>query len=537
MNRLRKIMTFITTLFMCMGMMNVNAYAANADKDSGKGGEGTLTITEAHKDQTYELFRVFEAVVNANDNAKVSYKPLAGKTIPTNDYFKVENGYIIVQDAAKDTKDPNALSAGAIAWLNTNHETIGEKVTEVVPTEDESDQKVTGLPFGYYFVTTTTGTGISVDTTNKDAVVLDKNPGTSIDKSITGVTDGSVDDTTKEKALAQVGTTVDYEVRIPIAQNAKSYLFTDVMTDGLTYIVGSIEVYVVEHDAVVPSGATALVAGTDAANKYGTLTEAANATGTDADIKIVFNDAMLAANNGKDIVLKYQATVNANAVIANASNPNTATIHWGHETDALKDSDDAEVYSAKLTVKKVDGTDVALEGAGFKLKNSAGKWYKNTAGIVSWVDAEADGTEIKPVKGTQPNPAYDSAAAAAAAAAGEEYGIPETIPGDDAVASFTGIADGTYTLVETTVPNGYNKASDTEVTIKPASKNNLTTEIALTSTVTNNQGTELPSTGGIGTTIFYIVGGIMVAGAVVFLLTKRRMAGNEQKLRTRNKPQ
>ena len=516
-----KMMALALAMVMVLAM-SVTVFAANADKDSGKGGQGSLTITAAHKDQTYELYRVFEAVVNATDNTKVSYKPIEGKTIPTNDFFKVENGYIIVQDAAKDANDANALSAGAVAWLTANYATIGEKVTDVTPTE-EGNQKVTKLPYGYYYVTTTTGTAISVDTTNKDATVEDKNPGTSIDKTITGVADGSVT-ADKNKALAQVGTTVNYEVRIPIANNAKTYKFTDVMTDGLTYKAGSMKVYVVEKDAAVAENATGnLDAGTDAATKYGTLTEAAGATGTNADVTIAFNDAMLAANNGKDIVLHYQATVNGNAVVASGSNPNTATIHWGHETDTLKDEDDAEVYSAKVTVKKVDGNSAALEGAGFKLKNSENKWYKNTDGIVSWVDAEANGTEIFPVKGT-PNPAYDADAAAAAADAGEEYDVPETI--EDAVASFDGLKDGTYTLVETTVPDGYNKAADTNVTIKPATTNNLTTELTVESTVTNNQGTELPSTGGIGTTIFYIVGAILVLGAGVLLVTRRKMNAN-----------
>ncbi|MBR2756415.1 MAG: hypothetical protein IKD64_11530, partial [Lachnospiraceae bacterium] len=169
MKTMKKMVALLIAMVMVFAMA-IPAMAANADKDSGKNGPGSLTITAAHKDQTYELYRVFEAVVNETDNTKVSYKPLAGKTIPTNDYFKVENGYIIVQDAAKDASDDTALSAAAVAWLTANYATIGEKVTDVTPTE-EGDQKVTKLPYGYYFVTTTTGTAVSVDTTNKDAVV------------------------------------------------------------------------------------------------------------------------------------------------------------------------------------------------------------------------------------------------------------------------------------------------------------------------------------------------------------------------------
>ena len=523
MKKFSKILSVALLVALVLSLGVASAFAANADVDSGKGGQGSVTITDVHKDQTYALYRIFEAVVNETDNTKVSYKPLQGKSIPENSYFEVVNGYIIVQDAAKDANDESKLSPGAVAWLTANYATIGEEVIEVVPSEEGGSQKVTGLPFGYYYISTTTGTAVSVDTTHTDATVADKNPGTSIDKTITGVADGSVT-ADKDNALAQVGTTVNYEVRIPIAANAKTYKFTDVMTDGLTYVAGSMKVYVVEKDAAVAADATGdLGVGTDAATKYGTLTEAAGATGTNPDVTIEFNDAMLAANNGKDIVLHYQATVNSNAVIAGEGNPNTATIHWGHETDTLKDWDDAKVYSAQVIVKKVDGDGNALEGAGFKLKNNAGKWYKIDGGVVTWVDSEAAGDEIFPAKtGEKDNPAYDPEAAAAATAAGKEYNIPAKI--NEAVAYFSGLADGKYTLVETTVPTGFNKADDKEIEIKSAETNNLTTELTVESTVTNNSGTVLPSTGGIGTTIFYVVGGVLVLAAIILLVTKKRMS-------------
>ena len=128
---------------------------------------------------------------------------------------------------------------------------------------------------------------------------------------------------------------------------------------------------------------------------------------------------------------------------------------------------------------------------------------------------------IKPVKGTQANPDYDADAAAAAAEAGTEYDVPETISGTTAVASFTGLVNGTYTLVETTVPTGYNKAADSTVTIADTDFN---ANVSASATVVNNQGTELPSTGGIGTTIFYVVGSILVVAAGVLLITKKRMS-------------
>jgi fimbrial isopeptide formation D2 family protein/LPXTG-motif cell wall-anchored protein len=120
--------------------------------------------------------------------------------------------------------------------------------------------------------------------------------------------------------------------------------------------------------------------------------------------------------------------------------------------------------------------------------------------------------------------------------------------GYDGIASFVGLGAGEYTIKETVTPNGYNTMADMTVFVEFALDKDGkavwtlkdkagtdgtaigsydTTDGTLTLEIENNKGTALPSTGGIGTTIFYIVGGIMVAGAVVFLLTKRRIASNE----------
>ena len=89
---------------------------------------------------------------------------------------------------------------------------------------------------------------------------------------------------------------------------------------------------------------------------------------------------------------------------------------------------------------------------------------------------------------------------------------------------FEGLANGTYTLVESTVPDGYNKLADTTVTI--ADSDVTLTNLSQAITVVNKAGSELPSTGGIGTTIFYVIGAILVLGAGVLLVTRRRMNVN-----------
>lgn len=459
--------------------------------------DGTITVTETHKGQKYELYQLFDATTVAGRTADqedgISYKLMSGKTdfkatvdgseVDGAQWFKLDEGgnVVIKDDAAKALiTDRNADFA---AWAKA----YGAKNSNVITAaSDGAEVKWTDLAEGYYFITTTTGSLVTIDSIKPNAEVEDKNPGTDLDKKITGAS--SLDEAGK-KAIAQVGKDVDYESRIPIKDGAYNYKFTDTMTKGLTLKADTVKVYVVESGADVAEGAT------DVNAACGTVTAANQTDDTKADITVVFDDAWLKANWGKDIVIQYTATVNKDAIVAVAGNPNTARIEYGNVDNPLTDEKTADVYSAKVTIKKVDGDGKALEGAGFKLKNSEGKWYKNTDGIVSWVATEAEGTEVFPVKGD----------------------------GDDAVASFDGVPDGTYTIVETTVPDGYNKAADQEVTIKPASTSNMTTELDVEAEVENKSGAVLPSTGGIGTVIFYVLGSVLVLGAVIALVTRRKM--------------
>ena len=141
----------------------------------------------------------------------------------------------------------------------------------------------------------------------------------------------------------------------------------------------------------------------------------------------------------------------------------------------------------------------------FVIKNSEGKYYKLTTtttgegdatvttNAVSWVDSIDQATEY-------------------------------TSDAQGAVPAFTGLANGTYTLVEKTVPAGYNKAADQNFTV--AENDYTATNLEQTATAINTAGSVLPSTGGIGTTIFYIIGAILVIGAGVVLVTRRRMNAN-----------
>ena len=190
-------------------------------------------------------------------------------------------------------------------------------------------------------------------------------------------------------------------------------------------------------------------------------------------------------------MIKYTATVNSDALTVDPAN-NTAYLSYGHEDgENHTPTVVTEVYNAKFDVLKNDDKGQPLAGAGFVLKNKDNKYYKIENGVVSWVDSIDDATE-------------------------------KFSGNDGKVPAFTGLANGTYTLVEKTVPDGYNGAADQTFTI--AEHDYTTANLEQKATVVNKEGAVLPSTGGIGTTIFYILGGILAVGAAVVLVARKRVS-------------
>ena len=167
-----------------------------------------------------------------------------------------------------------------------------------------------------------------------------------------------------------------------------------------------------------------------------------------------------------------------------------------------------EVYTYAFQVAKTDGKD-PLPGAQFELWSTKGV-ADGTAAALTFID-NGDGTYTYSADGT----------------------VTKLDMTTNTTISIKGLDNGwTYTLKEVTVPSGYNQAEDITVNGSSLTKVVDGTDTSMTSTalyketVVNNKGIELPSTGGIGTTIFYIIGAILVIGAGVVLVTRRRMNAN-----------
>ena len=288
---------------------------------------------------------------------------------------------------------------------------------------------------------------------------------------------------------------VPFQLTATLPSNYDAYsdyelAFNDTLSAGLTY-KGDAAVYLVNGGVE-----------TDVTSKF-TITASGNLlTIKAADLKT----AVPAATSSSKFVVRYSATLNSNAVTGTVGNSNIANLTYsnnpnttGGKTTGKTPESKSTVYTYQVVINKVNESNAALPGAGFTL-------YKKVSGNY---------VEVKKINA-----------------------------GTTTSFTFKGLDVGDYKLVESTTPAGYNTMEDLEFTVtatvdttgavpaltalkatspKGASFTTDLTNGTLTTSVVNKKGSLLPNTGGIGTTILYVAGTVLVVGAGVLLLARKRM--------------
>lgn len=461
--------------------MAVPAFAAEG-ATTGTSNTGSITITNAAKGETYTIYRIFDLESYSGDN--YSYKLSDKWTGLANDatfknYFNIiTGGYVVPKDAY--TEDAaKTFAAAALAFAKSTTAPIANDGSAVAT---DTTVSFTGLQLGYYLVDTTQGTLCSLDTTADHVDIKDKTVGPNIDKKIV---DADGNNGTKSNT-ASIGDVIHYQVTISAKKGATGYVLNDTMTEGLTF----------NNDVKVTVGGNELTLN----DNYTVTTPGDNG----ATFKVTFAENYL---NGltadTSIVVTYSATLNEKAAIyGNSSgnqNTNTAQLKYGNSSTV---KDQTTTTSFKFDLVKTDSAGKLLAGAKFKLYN-----------------AETNGTEIPLVK--------IDANTYRVAKSGETGVEIETV--DTGYITINGLGNGDYWLEETQQPKGYNKlAAREKLTVKDG---NLSTTMTGTTWkegdggvhIINNSGATLPSTGGMGTTLFYVIGGGLMVAAVVLLVTKKRM--------------
>lgn len=487
----------IAALLLAVALVLSLAVTASAETAN----TGSITIMNPQSGQTYTAYKIFDVVYSGDNYAyTISNTSLWFSTVQT--YANTsENGLTLTASANDNTvyvvtTTENFNAAKFAAALK--EASVGDSGTQLSSSDGGTTVSAANLPLGYYFVKSTSGTLCNLTTTNPMVQIYDKNETPTIDK--------TVDDEDKNVDIGQVVTyTITGKVPDTTGYTAYTYTISDTMS-GLK-LNG---VYSVSIDSV------------EIANNSETGSGESNVTGTrpskDAiSFKINIDVMKYQKKVGKEIKITYQAVVSEDAVTGSDGNTNNAELTYSNNpSDSVStdtSTDKETVYTVDLVITKVDANNnqTKLSGAKFVLyKGAKGvptHYYKwdSDAKKVTWVRLGQEG-----VPGTLEE----------AIAGG--YVTEVTTAETTGLATFKGLAAGTYYLHETQAPDGYNALTeDEEVTITRSESQETVTISGDTVTVENSSGSQLPGTGGIGTTIFYVVGGVIMAGAVILLLLKK----------------
>lgn len=513
-------MAFFLSLVMIMSM-GLTAFA------EGEPTETTyiLTLEGTSEGHTYDAYQIFTGDLSTNEK---------GEKVLSN----VEWGTGVTYTGTEPKRAADVAKALGDGTMTLDQ--LVEKLTLTTPVKEvKSSAKSTdinGLAAGYYLVKDKDGTQKDKsDAYTKfivqvvgDTSVKVKSDVPTVAKKVKDKNDstGTTSDW-QDSADADVGDDVEYQITGTMPSNiadykSYKYVFTDTMSQGLTYTASTDEkksftvtLYTSNEDET----------GIDITNHF---TEAiADYEGLDLEYaggKVITwtCDNLkeidgVTLNKETKVVVTYTAELNKDAVIGSAGNPNTVNLTYsnnpnkGGEGDTGKTPDDKNiVFTYKFVVNKVDKEKNPLKGAGFTLQK-----------------------KVKAANGTF-----------------EYKDVNIITAGEDTIFTFTGLDDGDYKLIESTTPAGYNTITPIEFTISAKheetsdapqltelSGNETTGEItftsntdkgSLTTDVVNQKGSTLPSTGGRGTTMIYIIGAALVITAGVVLVMRKKMSSDKE---------
>lgn len=513
----KKLASLLLALVMALSL----AVTAFADESTTY----SITINNSTAGHTYEAYQIFTGDLATNEAGnKVLSNIVWGSGVS-------EAGQTALGDAAAKTEtlkteaDAKAFAKAVAPYLTT--------AAGSANTVTDGKYVISGLAAGYYLVKDQDGSLIGDNDSYTEYIIqvvgnvtaTPKSDVPEVQKKVKDINDST--DTTKtdwqDSADYDIGDSIPFQLKATLADNVSSYttykvVFHDTLSKGLTY----------NKDAKV------YIDGTET-NGF-TVTATVNADGT-TTLTVSCDDVKaLGAGNSSVITVEYTAKLNENAVLGSADNPNEVYLEYSNNPNKSEEGNNETgetpkdvviVFTYKTIINKVDSETKPLTGAAFKLEK-----------LIKGEDGAADTwTTVK------------------------EFAVDGTTTSF----TFSGLDDGQYKLTETKTPVGYNtidpiyfviEATHGETADVPTLKTlnayltdangNKQTEMkdgesvnidlgtvdltagSITTTVVNKSGSELPSTGGIGTTIFYVLGGVLVLAAVVLLVTKKRMSGAEK---------
>ena len=491
--KLVKKMLAITFAFMMIVGMGTNVKAMEGSQTDTK---GTITVSNVSEGHTYKLYKILNLESYSYESGKAeegNYAyTLAGNawddfvkdnsgegkffTITDNKYVTFNKGEVatLAKEAMKFAEDNNL-------WFITtsNKDSAGNFV-------------FSNLDLGYYLVDSSVGALCNLTTTNPTVTIQEKNGMPTVVKQVKEDSTNIFD----SNNTADIGQTVEFQTTITAQAGAHNYVLHDKMSKGLTFDSDSVAVVLKKNSE---AQVTTLASPKDYVLKTAELGETDSICTFHIEFTTEFCDLLKADDQ---IIVSYSATLNENAVIGDAGNKNDTWLKYGDGTDTAHSS--TSTYTFKLPIFKYTGVEKkGLGKAKFTLKNANGsdsiKFFK-----------VSDATE-------------DTELTYRVAKTGEENTVTEITTPSSGKFTIQGLDADTYHLTEKEQPKGYNKlATPITVIIETDGKIKIDTSYVNVVEVENKTGTILPSTGGMGTTIIYMVGAVLVIGSGIVLLSKKK---------------
>lgn len=479
----KKLASFILAFAMVMAIAMPSVVMAAND--------GSITITGAKDGHTFEAYQIFAGEVSGKTLSNLKW----GNGV--NEDGRNELG------SAKDNAEKLKNEADAKDFAYKVAKYLGTPAGE--STRDGENYKIENLAPGYYLVKDKDRTVLDAETYTKfilkvvgTAEVKVKSEVPTSQKKVkdTNDTTGATTDW-QDSADYDIGDQVPFQLTGTVAKDFSDYkgayklVFHDKESDGLTFKLGSVEVKV--DGTKIETGYTVKTTGLEAGCTF----------------EVVFEDLknIDLVHDGSVITVEYTSELNGNAVIGLPGNPNEMRMEFSNNPNVEQNGtttytpwDKVIVFTYKTIINKVDSEKKSLAGAAFKLEK-----------------VNKDGSN-KLVK--------------------------EFSADDRTSFAFEGLDDGQYILTETVTPEGYNTmdpitfeitathdVESNDPTLTELSGNKVTGVIeftvsqddgSLTADVVNNKGSELPSTGGMGTTVLYAAGTLMILAAAAFLVMKKK---------------
>lgn len=494
MKKLRNL--FLAVLVLIVSVFTVNVAAEEATT-------GTITIANATKDKVYELYKMFDLTYQGEgENKKIAYT--VDETWEGFFFGETAKGakFIVENTDANKALNPIAYK-GTTYRMNITESNVVELARLALEyakplTADASKTAAADgelvfeeLVLGYYLVYPqgatekneySSGSIAALTSTAPDANINVKAGYPTLEKDVNAFT-------------FDVGQLANFTIKgtVPDTNGFTTYTYTihDTWTAGLAYDASKVN-FVVTIDGETVN-----------------YTPAFTANGFTLTIPVMNHQTKV----GKEIKVTYSLVV-TEAAIMSSSTYNQAHLEYSNNpknnsTGTTVPSKEY-VYSSRIIIDKFDGkTEEKLAGAEFVLKNKDGKYYyfDEETREVKWVSS-IDGSD-------------------------NEVGATKVVTNADGAATFEGLKDGQYFLVETKAPEGYNLLTEAvEVNINGRDSEDKTHRIPsavenITSAIANFSGAQLPSTGGFGTKLFVIIGSLLAMISGVVLVTNKRMAKEE----------